>query len=223
MKIVIQCAASKRAPTPWVNDAGKPVLFVANPYKAPPSNNCVYARPDDLAVGGKTWRELLVDYNNRPGSNPRNLRYAYKLYGNPMYAQLVEQYGIDNVFILSAGWGLISAKFLTPDYDITFAHVKADQKYKQRGNRDQYHDLCQLPADTNDDLVFFGGKGYLPLFCELTRSYRGRRYVFYNSGTKPDTPGCKLVLYQTTTRINWHYYCARDFVDGKIGIDAVES
>ncbi len=218
MKIVIQCAASKSAPTPWTNDAGQPVLFVANPHKAPPSGNCVYARPDDLAVGGRTWRELLVDYNKPTENNSRNLGCAGTLYSHPVYAQLLRQYGADDVFILSAGWGLISAKFLTPDYDITFSNMKPGEKYKQRGKRDYYHDLCQLPTDTNDDLIFFGGKSYLPLFCKLTRSYRGCRYVFYNSDTKPDTPGCKLVRYPTRTRTNWHYSCVRDFMDGEVYI-----
>jgi hypothetical protein len=35
--------------------------------------------------------------------------------------RLVEKFGIEKVFILSAGWGLIRADFLTPNYDITFS------------------------------------------------------------------------------------------------------
>ena len=219
MKIVIQCAAKKDPNAGYlINGEGKPVLFVASPEKAPPSDICLYAHPDDLAERGKTWRELLIDYNNHPENNPLNLRPAYTLYSNSTYALLIDRFGADNVFILSAGWGLISAAFLTPKYDITFAQTSRDQKYKQRSNRDQYHDLCMLPTEADNDLVFFGGKGYLPLFCTLTRSYQGHRFVFYNSNVEPDTPGCTLIRYPTTTRTNWHYGCAKDFMAGTIGI-----
>jgi hypothetical protein len=219
MKIVIQCAAKKDLNAGYLTTGGgKPVLFVANPEKAPPSEVYVYARPDDLTENKKTWRELLVDYNSRVGNNPLNLSPAYKLYSNMTYELLVNQYGVDNVFILSAGWGLIGAEFLTPKYDITFAQTSKDAKYKQRSKRDTFHDLCMLPNDSDDELVFFGGKGYLPLFFELSQNYQGRRFVFYNSNVEPDTPDCTLIRYPTTTRTNWHYSCAKDFMAGKIGI-----
>ena len=61
---------------------------------------------------------------------------------------------------------MIAADFLTPDYDITFSG-SADA-YVRRGKKDRYKDFCMLPADTVDDIVFFGGKDYLPLFAKLT-------------------------------------------------------
>ena len=39
---------------------------------------------------------------------------------------------------------------------------------------------CSLKT-AKDPLVFFGGKSYVPLFCELTRSFNCRKVVFYNS------------------------------------------
>ena len=219
MKVVIQCAAKKDPNAGYlINGDGKPLLFVANPAKAPPSNTHLYARPDDLSESDKSWRELLVDYNSQPGNNRLNLSQAYKLYSNTTYELLVNQYGVENVFILSAGWGLISAEFLTPKYDITFAQTSKEEKYKQRSKRDKYRDLCMLPNDSDDELVFFGGKGYLPLFSGLAQNYRGDRFVFYNSDIKPDTPGCTLIRYPTTTRTNWHYACAKDFMAGEISI-----
>ena len=220
MKIVIQCAAKKDPNAGCLTDyKGTPVLFVADPACAPHTDTYVYARPDDLAENEKTWREVLIEYNNKPGDNRLNLLPAYRLYSNPAYEQLVDRYGIDNVYILSAGWGLIRADFLTPKYDITFAQItKKDEKYKQRRARDQYHDFSMLPNNVGDDLVFFGGKSYLPLFCALTHDYPGKRFVFYNSKVLPDTPGCTLVRYQTTTRTNWHYGCAKAFMAGTIGI-----
>lgn len=216
MKIVIQCAASKVPDAGYMKDAsGKRVLFVAHPEKAPPLGDFVLARPDDIALDNKTWRQLLLDYNER-ADNPLALSQAYRLYADRTYQVLVDAYGVHNMFILSAGWGLIGAAFLTPVYDITFSNSADD--YKRRHKQDEFDDLCMLPLDANDDVVFFGGKDYLPLFCQLTHDYRGRRNVFYGSIRPPEAAGCNLIRYPTSTRTNWHYSCAKDFVAGKLGI-----
>ena len=43
------------------------MAFVADPTRAPCAGDLVYARPDDLADDGRTWRDLLLDYNRDPG------------------------------------------------------------------------------------------------------------------------------------------------------------
>ena len=53
--------------------------------------------------------------------SPFGLLPAYQLYENSTYNRLVDRFGLSNVYILSAGWGLIPADFLTPHYDITFS------------------------------------------------------------------------------------------------------
>ena len=92
---------------------------------------------------------------------------------------MVKAYGTERVYILSAGWGLIRADFLTPDYNITFSQAPKGNK---RTKSTRFDDLCLLTQDSKDPIVFFGGKSYVPLFCELTRSFSGRKVVFYNSG-----------------------------------------
>jgi hypothetical protein len=62
---------------------------------------------------------VLQEYNALPGNNPLGLYPAWRLYENRSYEGLVDRFGVDNLYILSAGWGLISAAFLTPNYDIT--------------------------------------------------------------------------------------------------------
>lgn len=122
MIVVIHCAASKRPDAGHVvNAAGKPIVFVAHPEIAPAENAHVYARPDDASENGRSWRNLLLEYNSRPGNNPLGLLPAYQLYTNGTYGRLVERLGANNVYILSAGWGLIRSDFLTPYYDITFS------------------------------------------------------------------------------------------------------
>ena len=217
MKIVIQCAASKDPGAGSLTDAnGQPVLFVANPALAPPSGTCTYARPDDPAGNGLSWRDVLLEYNKgyeRTGANPLGLLPAYRLYAPSIYRQLVDRFGVSNVFILSAGWGLIRADFLTPKYDITFS-TRAE-RYKRRLKRDRYNDFRVLPHDASEQIVFFGGKDYVALFCDLSRECQGRRFVVYRSGSPPKAPGCTLIRYPTAIRTNWHYACARDFMTGR--------
>jgi len=140
MKIVIQCAGRKVQDAGALKDAnGQPVLFVANPALAPPAEGCTYARPDDPAGNGLTWREFLVQYNykyRRNGANPSGLLPAYQLYAPEIYRQLVARFCVHNVFILSAGWGLIRADFLTPKYDITFS--ASAHRYRRRSILDPF-------------------------------------------------------------------------------------
>ena len=101
----------------------------SGPYAGPQpvtgvgATTVVYRRPDDVARSGLSWRDELANYNEAHGStqaNPLGLLPAWRLYQEPTYEYLVDRLGTGNVFILSAGWGLVSAAFLTPNYDITF-------------------------------------------------------------------------------------------------------
>jgi hypothetical protein len=218
MIVVIQCAASKRANAGHlVTASGNPVDFVANPQMAPADPSRVYARPDDVSDNGVSWRQELLNYNERPDSghaNPLGLMPAYELYENKAYGRLVDRLGVQNVYILSAGWGLIRADFLAPRYDITFS-PSADS-WKRRRKADRYEDLRMLPDNTDGDIIFFGGKDYLSLFCSLTDTIRSTKIVFYNSASVPQLKGCTLRRFEIATRTNWHYECANAFLDGAI-------
>ena len=209
MRVVIQCAASKSHKAGYLQDnSGRNVNFVALPIEAPKSSTQVYAHPDDK-FEGMTWRERLIAYNAE-SKNPLNLLPAYQLYSNPAYGDLVDALGSDKVYILSAGWGLLSADFLTPYYDITFSN--SAEKYKRRSKRDRYNDINQLDNNLDEDVVFFGGKDYLLLFCELTSTYKGKRFIYSSSVQNPKVDACRVLRYETTTRTNWHYECVREFI-----------
>lgn len=213
MKIVIQCAATKREDAGYMRCGdGRKILFVADPDSAPESASCVYARPDDVGDAGVSWREQLLRYNQSQEGNPLGLLPAWELYVHPVYGELVRRYGVDNVYILSAGWGLIPASFLTPQYDITFSG-SADI-YKRR--RASYADFAML--DTDESVVFFLGKSYIDLASALTGDVGGPRHLFHNLREPPDVSGCHLVRYETKARTNWHYGCARAFMEGRIGL-----
>lgn len=215
MIVVIQCAARKKSNAGHLcRRDGQPILFVADPSTAPTGAGIAYARPDDNSDTGISWRDDLLEYNADPGKNSLHLLPAWQLYENRTYERLLGRYGLENFYILSAGWGLIAADFLTPAYDITFS--PSVDRHKRRKKKDRYDDFRMLPANTAEPVVFFGGKDYVPLFCSLTENVKGRRVLFYNSANAPDAPGCRLTRFNTTTRTNWHYRCANAFINGEI-------
>jgi len=217
MIVVIQCANAKRAEAGCLRrHDGREILFVADPGKAPAHHQYVYARPDDMADGSRSWRDCLLRYNKAPANNPLGLLPAWQLYRNVTYASLADRYGPDRLYILSAGWGLLAAEFLTPKYDIAF-RGQAD-RYKRRRKRDRYNDISMLPEETDDPVVLLVSKDYVRLACDLTERIGGPRYLFFNSAVAPDAPGCILKRYETTTRTNWQYECANALIEGKIGV-----
>jgi hypothetical protein len=212
MILIITCAGRKQDHSGHLaTKQGTPVLFVASPDCAVEKEGRHFARPDDVSDTGKTWRQILLEYNETPEVNPLGLLPAYQLYQNPIYARLVERFGVDKVFILSAGWGLIRADFLTPDYDITYS--QSAEPLNRRKKNQIYHDFCMLPERVEEPAVFFGGKDYLPLLCSLTTPLRGQKTVFFNSAKTPKVPGWRLTKFDTTTRTNWQYECAAAFLD----------
>lgn len=216
MIVVIQCAGRKSPKAGCLRDEnGREVLFVANPEAAPSGTPYRYARPDDISDTGASWRSRLLEYNDTPGDNPLGLLPAWQLYENGTYGILADRFGVERLYILSAGWGLIPANFLTPRYDITFKRV-SDRPHTRRRKSDRYDDLRLLSATTDRPIVFFVSKGYIPLACELTEGMKGPKFLFYNSNSAPPAPGCVLKRYETRTRTNWQYECARAFARGDI-------
>lgn len=221
MIVVIQCAGRKRTDAGHlIQSDGRNVMFVGSPSLIPNKErkeNHIYAHPDDLADTGQSWRDELLRYNEEPNDNPFRLLPAWKLYRNPTYALLKEKYGTDSLFILSAGWGLISASFLTPNYDITFSTSKVD-KYKRRRPNDRFNDLNQLPIDYDEPAVFFVCPAYIPLASRLIDRFKGPCYLFKRSQDVTKSNGFIPREYETSVSTNWHYTCAKDFAVGKIGI-----
>jgi hypothetical protein len=141
---------------------------------------------------------------------------AWRLYGPAIYRQLFRRFGDGQLFILSAGWGLIPATFLTPAYDITFS--PAAEPWMRRRKQDRYEDFALMPDD-GDDILFLGGKDYLPLFCALTASLKGNKTVLFNSAFAPAlAEGCTARRYVTATRTNWHYEAARALIAGTLAL-----
>jgi len=201
--IVIQCSNKKH------DDAGTfgrgHIKFVANP------EDDLEFRPDDIIPkASMTWREYLTLYNLK-GKNKDSLSHAGKLYKNKTYAKLIDRYGEKNVYILSAGWGLIRSDYLIPKYDITFS--ASAKKKNRRKQADPYSDYNQLlHIDLHDKEVhFFGGKDYLELFCRLTAQLRGDKYIHYATDNIEKQRGYNYIKYPRCFT-NWHYQAVKDFL-----------
>jgi hypothetical protein len=217
MKVVIQCSATKDAAAGNFILNGRRVKFVAHPeLHSKSSNDEVLFRPDDtIPSTSTTWRDHLLAYN-RSGDNPDRLLRAADLYFPAIYRSLLHHVGNENFFILSAGWGLIKAGFLVPDYDITFSSQA--EPWKRRTRSDKFLDFAQLTqADlrVGDQIYFFDGKDYLPLYYRLTRTLVARRVVYFASAHIPKDQEFEYIPYGTGGT-NWHYRCARDFIEGRI-------
>ena len=213
MIVVIQCAAGKQHHAGHLRTRdGLNVMFVARPDCAPPHSDRIYARPDDPSDRGTSWRTVLQEYNDAPGTNPLGLLPAWQLYRNTTYGMLFERFGPDQLYVLSAGWGLIRADYLTPNYDITFSRARNVEPFKRRGPMDAYEDFG-FPFGIAEPIVFFGGRDYISLFCRLTEDAKVERTVFY-AGSKVDAPGCTLRRFGDPFT-NWHYQCAKEFLDGE--------
>lgn len=67
-------------------------------------------------------------------------------------------------------------------------------------------------GETRRELLFFGGKDYVPLFCKLSQEVKGTRKVFHRAEEGPSAPDCVLVKFVTMIRTNWHYDAANAFL-----------
>jgi len=217
MKIVIQCAGRKaKGAGKLTTPAGEDVLFVAHP-PAQQSPGTQYCHPDALIPGeGITWREHLLQYNlAQDHTNPNALCPAALLYRPAVYKALIANYSWSNVFILSAGWGLIRSNFLTPDYNVTFSNqAETPSKRKKHDAFDDFNHLKTSALDNNETICFFGGKDYLDLYYKLTADIAARKIIYHSHTIQQQQPGYDYIAYRRFT--NWHYSCVADFMRGDL-------
>lgn len=216
MKVVIQCSATKDAAAGSFTLNGRRVRFVAHPDLYSESTGEVLFRPDDTIPSTLiTWRDYLLAYN-RNDNNPDRLLRAAELYSPKIYRSLLQQVGTENLYILSAGWGLIKADFQLPDYDITFSSQA--EPWKRRTKSDIFFDFAQLilaDLPAGEQIYFFGGKDYLPLYYRLTRTLVARKVIYFTSSRIQPDEEFEYIQYGTGGT-NWHYRCAKDFIEGRI-------
>jgi hypothetical protein len=213
-KIVIQCAGSKHDWSYFRTDNGTRIEFVAHPDSAPRTPGIRYAHPDQPSENGLSWRQCVLDYNANRGKNPSSLEPAFRLYRARQYEQLVDEFGVTQVFVRSAGWGLIRSDFLLPHYNITFQRPSSTgERYIWRRPHDRFQDFDQLSANPEDHIILVGGKNYREYFEAFTAAFRANKTVYYNSDAIFPRSGFDYKLFETSRRTNWHYSCADELID----------
>ncbi|AMC11912.1 hypothetical protein Lupro_11830 [Lutibacter profundi] len=212
MIIVISCSGSKNGKNLMYR--GNEIYFVSKPN----TENGNQFRPDDkIPSKQKTWREYVNSQENK------DLLESYKLYKPWIYKALYMKYNSD-LYILSAGWGIINSEFRIPKYDITFS--KRADIISQREKHDIFNDFNHLQnIDPYEKIIFLGGSDYIELFYKLTQDLSNKKIIFYKkknihretSFLKSDK-SYKLIKYNTKASTNWHYSCAKELINGNLSV-----
>lgn len=217
MKIVIICCSKKNGNN--LVHKGKSINFVANKQYAPPnSNTALYVHPDDLiADEGITWRALVEKQNS-------NLLPAYQLYDQSIYQKLYQKFKND-LFIFSAGWGIIRADYQVPKYNITFSNASNVPQYAQRNSKCDraYKSFNHLTTiNSNETILLMGGSDYIRMFFAEAIQLKNKKKIIYTSdrlnGLANNTifnenTNLEFYRYATNTRTNWHYEFAELLID----------
>lgn len=208
MKIVISCCARKNG-GPFIHN-GRMINFISQVDQVVP-NNEIYFHPDDSVPNGDiTWRELV----NQQGLN-NNLQSAYELYSPAIYSSLFQKFGND-LFIFSAGWGIIRADFKLPKYNITFSNNNNVPDYARRDITPDFKDFNHLEdISENEEIKLIAGSDYVLPFCELTKNLPNNKIIIYknqnllNNNQYLNNKTFQFRHYQTNRRTNWHYEYAQ--------------
>lgn len=214
LKVIMMCAGNKR-PAPLVVD-GIPLNIVAI------SNPIQNKYHPDANVPGQNIkiRDLIFNEQDNPHTA---LHPAYFLYNHLPYMELYNYFG-DNLYIQSAGWGIVRSRFKLPEYNITFSQNADPENRRGMENENNFHDFNHLADDLraekneNDKLVFIGTKHYIPQFWNLTNELPNPKVIYLRNGVgvQPWIPEEYFVRYETLTRTNWHYELARSIINGDI-------
>jgi hypothetical protein len=180
VKVVIQCAGRKIC-APTLSQGDQALNFVATPRLGPPNERAPWdALP---ALNSDTWIDCVRDYNDKKilplgiaVSKGQNLTTAGSLYRRSIYQDLIRTVGSQNVYILSAGWGLIRADDKIPPYNVTFSNnalLEAKITPAKRG----LHGSIRKAVDGDDEIHLFLTPKYLEYWVKCFSGQFGSRKV----------------------------------------------
>lgn len=214
MKIVFPCA-SKKNKTPFIYNS-KEICFVSQPKAN--TEKKIFVTPDEAIMNENlTWRSIINKQENR-----NDLTKAYELYKHEIYKMLYEKFK-NNLYIFSAGWGIVSAEFKLPDYDITFSSGKKIQECTKRKKEQHFDDFNHLNGvDKNEKIIFIGLEKYLNSFLSLVAKLPNEIIIFHkNKNTlslKGTSEKIKFKKFERGTNRKWHYLCAEELIKNKLDI-----
>lgn len=206
IRIVIQCCKTKNQNSILLCN-NRRVVFQ-------PQSNLPWCNIDNTNT---SWVEALRQQNGtRPNLNYSRLLPAGELYLSNVHRGLlnwVKEGRGRELYILSAGWGLVCYKRKMPNYDITFSG----------GQQNNYYiNPQEIPYDRlYNDLQGLDSKKATHIF--VCRSYAvGAQYFFKNKEAIVEhrrTSSSRRLLetgntadHNITIRTNWHYKAVREFI-----------
>lgn len=195
--IVICCAGRKNPLFRKLTDNEHEIDFraVSNPV------NYEYI-PDDIKSNNQTWREYIHEHQANTNLNIYN---AYMLYTpkspfQNIYSDLYARFS-NQLYILSAGWGLIKSDYRIPKYDITFKSDKPSNKRTEPNpifDQNDWKQLSDNELKINSRIIFIGPPSYHRLFDRCTTHLN-------NQKIKIEINSVRGVLQDFTNR-TWYYH-----------------
>jgi hypothetical protein len=224
MIIVIQCANRKVPDAPTLILNRNAVHFVAQPQ-----DEQLDKRPWDQIPGSNTtWIDCVKAYNEAGGAMPdeyiklnigtedgRQLMQCGSLYEHPVYGELMVARGLRNVYILSAGWGLVRADKFIPNYDVTFSQHGDISVRIAATDRLQCASLSDEIPD-NGEINLFISRAYAPYWSHLYGGAAQRTVLHWRlSQELPDGQYGTVIKHDCGKQVtNWQYTAARQFIAG---------
>jgi len=224
MIIVIQCAGSHVPNAATLTLNGNAVHFVAQPQ-----DRQMDKQPwDQIPGSNKTWIDCVKAYNEVGGALPgeyiklnvgtengRLLMQCGNLYKHPGYGELMAACGLRNVYILSAGWGLVRGDKFIPNYDVTFSQAGDPNVRIAVRDRLQYPFMSDEIPD-NGEINLFISRAYAPYWSRLYRGAAQRTVLHWRLGQKlPDRQYGTVIKHDCGKQVtNWQYKAARQFIAG---------
>jgi len=225
MKIVIQCAGAKNESAPSLCLHGNPLKFVGNPRAG--ALDCIC--PWDTIPGGNalTWIDCVRAFNNL-GNSPaavframditpihhEDLYQCGALYSPHIYEQLLGKFGLVDVYILSAGWGLIRADRFVPNYNVTFSNAQGvPTSARVTPDERAGHPSIDEGILGTDEIHLFISQKYLAYWNLTFGPQLATRKIILHwykpsvfSTVQVETHDCR------GRKTNWHYTAAQQFL-----------
>lgn len=225
MVVVISCSGPKKGRY-LLNQNKQKIKFVSAPNycnNTESAKDTLFFHPDDLIEDNKSGRDIVLEMQNESSY----LTKAYELYkerldlNDEIYVNLYNKFK-SNLYIISAGWGLIRADFKLPNYDITFkTGVSACNFRSFQALFNDFNHLKNIPID--EIIVFIGSPDYINLFYSMTKEIPNKKVIFWKLAGTPSN--FKKILndknycfkyYKTSKRQGWYYELARKLINGDV-------
>lgn len=219
VKVVIQCAGLKVPGALTLALNGVDRKFVARPELAGRKGSAPW---DEIGAGNRTFIDFVRDYNRGDVgyygrvavANGGSLTAAGSLYRNRIYQELLTACSVENVYILSAGWGLVRANDEIPVYDITFSQNAQEMNRITPDDRAQ-HGTVRDAVDGCEEIHLFLSRSYADYWFLVFPELNGRVILHWRMGQEHPLNNVHVIEHDCgNMRTNWQNTAAGQWLNG---------